>query len=106
MSVYPYSELNNSILTGEVGMGSDGFMDKGEVWTKTCGPWFMYLNHLPAGRARSQGGGEGACSRTPADQADRRGEGRMAAMPWFKHEQFIPRRRSRFGDGRKIDHRR
>ena len=37
VSVYPYSELNNSILTGEVGMGSDGYMDTGEEWTKTCG---------------------------------------------------------------------
>ncbi len=48
VSAYPYSELNNSILTGEVGMGSDGYMDNGEEWTKTCGPWFTYLNSVPA----------------------------------------------------------
>ena len=48
VSVYPYSELNNSILTGELGMGSDGFLAQGEVWTKTCGPWFIYMNHVPA----------------------------------------------------------
>ena len=35
VSVYPYSELNNSILTGEVGMGSDGFIDQGGVSTRT-----------------------------------------------------------------------
>ncbi len=48
VSVYPYSELNNSILTGELGMGGDGSYAQGEVWTKTCGPWFMYLNNVPA----------------------------------------------------------
>ena len=53
VSVYPYSELNNSILTGEVGMGSDGFLDNGEEWSKTCGPWFMYLNHVSASVANA-----------------------------------------------------
>ncbi len=48
VSVYPYSELNNSILTGELGMGSDGQFADGEEWTKTCGPWFIYLNDVPA----------------------------------------------------------
>jgi rhamnogalacturonan endolyase len=48
VSVYPYSELNNSILTGELGMGGDGSFAQGEIWTKTCGPWFMYLNNVPA----------------------------------------------------------
>ncbi len=48
VSAYPYSELNNSILTGELGMGGDSSFGKGEVWTKTCGPWFMYLNSVPA----------------------------------------------------------
>ena len=46
VSVYPYSELNNSILTGEVGQGSDGFLAEGEEWTKTCGPWFVYMNNI------------------------------------------------------------
>jgi rhamnogalacturonan endolyase len=41
VSVYPYSELNNSILTNEVGMGSDGHLVDGEAWKKTCGPWFI-----------------------------------------------------------------
>jgi rhamnogalacturonan endolyase len=48
VSAYPYSELNNSILTGELGMGGDGSFAQGEIWTKTCGPWFMYLNSVPA----------------------------------------------------------
>lgn len=38
VGVYAYSELNNSILTGELGMGSDGFLEAGEEWTKTMGP--------------------------------------------------------------------
>ncbi len=48
VSCYPYSELNNSILTGELGMGGDGSFGQGELWTKTCGPWFIYLNSAPA----------------------------------------------------------
>ena len=64
VSVYPYSELNNSILTGELGMGSDGFFADGETWTKTCGPWFYYINDVPAGcHHRRQAG-----RRTPALQ--------------------------------------
>src|SRR3954451_15777659 len=47
VSVYPYSELNNSILTGELGMGSDGFFADGEGRSKTCGPWFYYINDVP-----------------------------------------------------------
>ncbi len=29
-------------------MGSDGFLAAGEEWTKTCGPWFIYMNHVSA----------------------------------------------------------
>jgi rhamnogalacturonan endolyase len=87
VSVYPYSELNNSILTGEVGMGSDGFMDKGEVWTKTCGPWFMYLNHLPTTDHDAK-----AAAKRLFDDATDQAAVEAAAWPyaWFKHEQFIP----------------
>jgi rhamnogalacturonan endolyase len=87
VSVYPYSELNNSILTGEVGMGSDGFMDKGEVWTKTCGPWFMYLNHLPAAERDAK-----AAAKRLFDDASEQAAAEEAAWPyaWFKHDQFIP----------------
>ncbi len=42
------SGLVNYMLSGEVGMGSDGFLDRGEVWTKTCGPWFIYMNSVPS----------------------------------------------------------
>jgi rhamnogalacturonan endolyase len=67
VSVYPYSELNNSILTGEVGMGSDGYMDNGEVWTKTCGA----VVHLFEQRAclhegRKAGGARAFCGRAGA----------------------------------------
>ncbi len=48
VSAYPYSELNNTILSGELGMGGDGNFAQGEIWTKTCGPWFIYLNNVPA----------------------------------------------------------
>ena len=37
VSVYPYNELNNSILTGELGMGSDGFFANGERGPRPAG---------------------------------------------------------------------
>ena len=41
---YLYNNQNNSMDTGEVGMGSDGNLAAGEIWNKTMGPWFMYFN--------------------------------------------------------------
>ena len=94
VSVYPYSELNNSILTGELGMGSDGFLADGEVWTKTCGPWFIYLNDVPA---TVTGAGEAArrLYRDALAQAD--AEKRAWPYPWFKHPELCARVRTRHG---------
>jgi rhamnogalacturonan endolyase len=87
VSVYPYSELNNSILTGEVGMGSDGYMDKGEVWTKTCGPWFTYLNHVPATITDPKE----AAHRLFADaRARAAAEAKAWPYAWFTHAGFVP----------------
>ena len=36
-----------SLLTGEVGMGGDNHFADGEVWSKTCGPFFYYVNSIP-----------------------------------------------------------
>ena len=87
VSVYPYSELNNSILTGELGMGSDGFLAEGEVWTKTCGPWFIYLNDVPA----TVTGAREAAQRLYRDalaQAD--AEKQAWPYRWFKHPNYAP----------------
>ena len=46
VSAYPTGDLNNSILTGEIGMGGDGTLAPGELWTKTMGPWFIYFNNV------------------------------------------------------------
>jgi autotransporter-associated beta strand protein len=46
VSAYPSGDLNNSILTGEIGMGGDGTLAPGELWTKTMGPWFIYFNNV------------------------------------------------------------
>ena len=87
VSVYPYSELNNSILTGEVGMGSDGYMDHGEEWTKTCGPWFIYLNSVPA---------DVKDAKTAAHQLFKDAQDQAAAetkawpYAWFKDGHFVP----------------
>ncbi len=87
VSVYPYSELNNSILTGEVGMGSDGYMDNGEVWTKTCGPWFIYLNSVPASEKDAK-----QAAHLLFKDAQARADAEAKAWPyaWFKNEHFVP----------------
>ena len=87
VSAYPYSELNNSILTGEVGMGSDGYMDDGEVWTKTCGPWFMYLNHVPASVTDAK---EAAHLLFQDAQAQSDAEAKAWPYAWFKNEHYVP----------------
>ncbi len=87
VSVYPYSELNNSILTGELGMGSDGFFADGEVWSKTCGPWFIYLNEVPASITDTRQAAHllyhGALAQADAEKQ---------AWPydWFKHPNYVP----------------
>ncbi len=87
VSVYPYSELNNSILTGEVGMGSDGYMDHGEEWTKTCGPWFIYLNHVPATITDAK---QAAHLLFKDAQAQADAEAKAWPYAWFRNEHFVP----------------
>ncbi len=87
VSVYPYSELNNSILTGEVGMGSDGFMDEGEEWTKTCGPWFTYLNNVPSSVKDMK-----QAAKALFDDAQARAAAEAQAWPyaWFQSANYVP----------------
>lgn len=87
VSVYPYSELNNSILTGEVGMGSDGYMDNGEEWTKTCGPWFIYLNSVSASIKDPK---QAAHMLFKDAQAQADAEAKAWPYAWFKNEHFVP----------------
>ena len=87
VSVYPYSELNNSILTGELGMGSDGFLADGESWSKTCGPWFYYLNDVPADEADARR----AAHRLYQDAlAQAEAEAKAWPYAWFKHPAYVP----------------
>jgi rhamnogalacturonan endolyase len=87
VGVYPYSELNNSILTGELGMGSDGFLEAGEEWTKTCGPWFIYMNNIPAKiddpRQAAQALHADALAQAEAEK-------KAWPYEWFKHEKYAP----------------
>ena len=87
VSVYPYSELNNSILTGELGMGSDGFFADGEVWTKTCGPWFYYLNDVSAEITDAKRAAH-LLYQDALAQAD--AEAKAWPYPWFKHPGYVP----------------
>jgi rhamnogalacturonan endolyase len=87
VSVYPYSEMNNSILTGEIGMGSDGYMNNGEEWTKTCGPWFIYLNSVPASVKDSK-----QAAQMLFEDAQARADAESRAWPyaWYKDGHFVP----------------
>lgn len=87
VSVYPYSESNNSILTGEVGMGSDGYMDHGEEWTKTCGPWFIYLNSLPASVTDAR---QAAQMLFKDAQAQADAEAKAWPYAWYQDGHFVP----------------
>jgi rhamnogalacturonan endolyase len=49
ITVFPFANrryMNNSLLTTEIGQGSDGgfFQGEKETWSKVCGPFFCYLN--------------------------------------------------------------
>ncbi len=85
VSVYPYSELNNSILTGELGMGGDGSFAQGELWTKTCGPWFIYLNNAPASITDPA-----EAAKALYKDALAQAEAEKAAWPykWFKNDKY------------------
>jgi rhamnogalacturonan endolyase len=87
VSAYPYSELNNSILTGELGMGSDGRFAKGEVWSKTCGPWFIYVNDVPPNVADSK-----RAAQMLYKDALAQAEAEKQAWPysWFKNQNYVP----------------
>jgi rhamnogalacturonan endolyase len=87
VSVYPYSCLNNSILTGELGMGSDGNLADGEVWTKTCGPWFIYLNNVPASVT---GTSEAAHMLFHDALAQADAEKKAWPYSWYKDPNFVP----------------
>ena len=87
VSVYPYSELNNSILTGELGMGGDGSFGQGELWTKTCGPWFIYLNSVPASITDPAEAAK-ALYRDALAQAE--AEKKAWPYQWFKNDKYPP----------------
>ena len=87
VGVYPYSELNNSILTGELGMGSDGFLAAGEEWTKTCGPWFIYMNNVPA---KIDDPRQAAHALYADALAQAEAEKKAWPYEWFKHEKYVP----------------
>ena len=85
VSAYPYSELNNSILTGELGGGGDGSFAKGELWTKTCGPWFTYLNSVPASITNPA---EAAKALYKDALAQAEAEKKAWPYQWFKNDKY------------------
>ncbi len=79
--------LNEAILTGEVGMGSDGGLAKGELWSKTCGPFFYYVNSVPASitdpRQASQLLFQDALAQAQAEH-------KAWPYAWFKQGGYVP----------------
>ena len=87
VGVYCWNELNNSILTGELGMGSDGNFAAGELWTKTCGPFFIYMNNVPAAITDPA-----KAARALYDDALAQSDAENKAWPysWFKNDKYPP----------------
>lgn len=87
VGVYCWSNLNNSILTGELGMGSDGNFAEGEPWTKTCGPFFIYFNNVPATITEPV-----KAARALFDDALAQSDAENKAWPysWFKNNNYVP----------------
>ncbi len=79
--------IDESILTGEVGMGGDNGFAKGEVWSKTCGPYFYYVNSVPTSvtdpRQASQTLFQDALAQADAEKA-------AWPYPWFKLGGYVP----------------
>jgi rhamnogalacturonan endolyase len=79
--------LNEALLTGEVGMGGDNHFADGEVWSKTCGPFFYYVNSVPASATDPRQASELLFKDAQAQAAAEK-----AAWPyaWFKQGGYVP----------------
>lgn len=93
VSSYPNNLLTNYMLSGEVGMGSDGRFAQGEAWTKTCGPWLIYLNNIPASITDPVQAAHTLFNDALAQEAAER---KGWPYPWFKNNGYVP------ADGRGI----
>src|SRR5690242_20036721 len=77
----------NMLNGGHYGMGSDGSFASGEVWTKVCGPYFIYCNHvsntLTGTNAPAQALYQDALAQTVAEES---------AWPysWFTNADYAP----------------
>ncbi len=76
-----------SILTGEVGMGGDNHFADGEVWSKTCGPFFLYVNSVPTSVTDAR-----QASQLLFKDALAQADAEKAAWPydWFKLGGYVP----------------
>ncbi len=79
--------LNQPLLTGEVGMGSDGALGEGELWTKTCGPFFYYVNSVPSAITDPA---EAARLLYQDAVVQAKAEREAWPYPWFKDENYVP----------------
>jgi rhamnogalacturonan endolyase len=79
--------LNEAISTGEVGMGGDSNFAEGEVWSKTYGPFFYYVNSVPTSVTNPR-----QAAQLLFQDALAQAEAEKAAWPyvWFKLAGYVP----------------
>ena len=79
--------IDEPILTGELSMGGDNHFAEGEVWSKTCGPFFYYVNSIPTSVTAPR-----QAAQLLHQDALAQAEAEKAAWPyaWFKLGGYVP----------------
>jgi rhamnogalacturonan endolyase len=79
--------VDEAILTGELGMGKDNYLADGEVWSKTCGPFFYYADSIPRSVTDPK-----QASQLLYKDALAQADAEKAAWPyaWFKLGGYVP----------------
>ncbi len=79
--------IANQILTQELGQGTDSAVGDNEVWSKTCGPWFVYVNNVSSSITDPAQAAQALFNDAVAQDAAEKG-----AWPysWFSNPAYAP----------------
>ncbi len=79
--------IANQILTQELGQGTDSAIADNEVWSKTCGPWFVYVNNVSSSITDPAQAAQALFNDANAQDAAEKG-----AWPysWFSNPHYTP----------------
>ena len=83
----PNTELSNSIMTGEFNMGSDGSLSAVETFSKTSGPFFVYLNNVSSSITDAIQAAQALFNDATAQDAAEKGAWPYA---WFNNPNYAP----------------